>query len=746
VASGERLVADYDTSRGSATKTGKKDILAKARADWDRAMERERENVKEAYADLEFLSGHNYSQWPQKQKKDRDDQGRPTLQINTLPQFVHQITGDMRQMKPALKFVPVDSGSDEKVADLYGGLARYIENRSDATAVYSRAADSQVACGIGHWRVLTEYADDSTFNQEIRIAPIEDGVAVLWDPDATYPSKEDANFCFVPVDMSLAAFKETYPEASPASFDDEKWTENVHWLTDDYVRVAEYWVRKPIKRTLALTQDGRIIDLTGQEDIKVAAAVMQLQGARIEERDSYKICRYLISASDVLDEVDWPGRLIPVVPVIGQETRIGRKLIRKGVVRDARDPQRMINYFHSAHTETIALQPKAPFMVTEINVAKYQQLWEQANTQNLPYLVYEPDTKNGGAAPQRMPPPVSSQGVLDGLELATLAQKQVIGIYDAGLGQRSNETSGKAIEARERSGDVGSFLYLDNFSRAIRRTGQIIADLAPHVYDTERTIRIMGEDGKVDLIEINKAEGIGDQAKIINDVTTGSYDVVAVVGPSYTTKREQARDGMNEFLRAIPTVAPLIADKMAKAQDFPMADDIAKRIRATLPPHILAMEEAEKQGMDPEQARQAAMEQMKPPPDPAVMKVQADAELKQAQMQADQQTALQEMQLKMMEMQAQHQQAQDQLRADMQKALMEVQAKIEVAQINAGVGMHKSIVDAATNQYGAMIDAEQAAQERDTRLAVETHKTNTAAETARYAADKRPKATQRTTG
>lgn len=740
-------MADNDTDRGAEVKGEEaKSVLKRARDDWDRALERERDNIREAYADLEFLSGHNYAQWPEAQKRARDEQGRPTLQINTLPQFIHQITGDMRQMKPSLKFVPVDNGADEKVADLYGGLARYIENRSDASGVYNRAADSQVACGIGHWRVQTEYADDTTFNQELRIAPIEDGVSVLWDPDAVLPSKEDAMFCFVPVDMSKAKFKAAWPNATVTDFDDEKWGQNHEWITDDYVRVAEYWIKEPIKRTLALYPNGAIADITDDER---AAAAAGLGGARIEVRDSHKVCRYLVTAAAVLEKVEWPGRMIPIVPVLGEEIRIGRKIVRKGVVRDARDPQRMVNYFHSAHTETIALQPKAPYLVTEMNVARYQAMWDSANAENRPYLVYEPDTKNGGAAPQRLPPPTSSQGVLDGLTIATQAQKQVIGIYDAGLGNRSNETSGKAIEARQREGDVGSFLYMDNFTRAIRRTGQIIADLAPKIYDTERTIRIMGEDGKIDLIEINKAQGIGDEAKIVNDVTAGSYDVVAVVGPNYTTKREQARDGMNDFLRALgPQVAPLIADKMAMAQDFPMKDDIAKRLRATLPPHILAMEEAEKQGMDPEEARRMALEQQQPPPDPKLIKVQADSELAMQKMQAEHALKVQELEMQMMQMAQAAQQQQDQLRADMMKAIMDVQAKVEVAQINVGVGMHKTIVDAATNQTGAMIDADLAREkmaaderakdaDRQANFAVAKHKTDSAAETARYAADKR---------
>ena len=681
-------MTDSDTSRDADDTShdgkGDKDILAQARKDWDAAEQRERHNIRLAYEDLEFLAGDELSQWPSRQRKERENDGRPTLQINQLPQFVHQITGDIRQLRPSIKVVPVDSAADEQIADLRGGLIRYIENRSDASAIYFRAADSQVACGIGHWRVATEYADSSTFNQEIRIAPIEDGVAVLWDPDAVLPTREDSRFCFVPVDMSRNAFEAAYPGVTPSAFDDENWAHNSSWLSDDHVRVAEYWVKKPAKKLLALGLDGAIADITDADDTVIART--RAEGARIEERDSTQVCRYLVTASDVLEgPEEWPGRFIPIVPVVGEEIRIGRKLIRNGVIRHAKDPQRMSNYFHSAHTETVALQPKAPFLVTETNVAKYQSTWEQANTKNFPYLPYEPDTKNGGAAPQRVQPPVSSQGILDGLTMAREDLRAVIGIYDAGLGRPSNETSGKAILARQREGDVGSYLYIDNFARAVRQTGNIINDLIPHVYDTERTIRIMGEDGKIDVMAINKAQGIdpasGDTL-FAHDITAGSYDVVATMGPSYTTRREEARDGMTSFIQAAPQTAPLILDLIAKAQDWPMAEDIGKRMRATLPPKILQLEAMEKQGATPEQIDQFLAQQPEPPPDPKLVKVQQDGQFAMAKMQAEQQAAMAALQLELRRMTEDSKRAQDELMAKLQAILVDAKTRIEVAQIN----------------------------------------------------------------
>lgn len=610
--------------------SGERDkILDQARKRYTRAMDHERENIQLAYDDLEFMAGN---QWPTEVANERASEGRPVLTVNQMPQFVHQVTGDIRQMKPAIKVVAVDDNADPKLADLRQGMIRYIENRSDSTGIYFQGSDSQVACGIGHWRIETEYADDTTFEQELRISGMDDQVAVLWDPDAKRMTREDAMFCFVPVDMTLDAFKEKYPDADPVDeFEEVKtWKYYSDWVQDNTVRVSEYWVKKPKTLTLALTPDGQTIDCTEDDDNYTAKEKLRLcvaNGAKIEKRESYEVCRYLITCSDILEGPEpWAGRFIPIVPVLGEEIKIGRKLTRRGIIREAKDPQRQYNYFTSAQTEVVALQPKAPFMLTEINVGKYQSMWETANSKNWPYMIYTPDAKNGGQLPSRVPPPVSSQGITEGLALANEDMRRVIGIYDASLGAKSNETSGVAIKARQREGDTGTVVYIDNFTRAIRQTGKILIDLIPHVYDTQRTIRVMGEDGKIDLMQINQSNDpktghpmlnpeTGEPV-MLNDMSAGAYDVIAETGTSYATKREESRDSMLAFAQALPETASLISDFIATAQDWPNHDKIAERLRAALPPQILAAEkakEAQENGeppqVDPAQAQQQQMQE-----------------------------------------------------------------------------------------------------------------------------------------
>lgn len=633
------------------------DFIATALKRYDAGYDRERDNINEAYEDLEFRAGN---QWPTYAKTARGD--RPMLTVNRIPQFIRQITGDIRMMRPSIKVVPVDNRGDVKTAEKLSGLIRYIENRSDARSVYTDAADSQVVAGIGHFRIETEYAASTTFDQEIRISSVEDGVAVIWDPNAKRPMRDDARWCHVPIDMSREAFEEAYPDASVEDFG--KVTNRGEWHSDDTVRVSEYWERRPEKKTLVLLPDGSIDDVT--DDPEAEAAARTVDGARVEKRDSFCIYRSLITCAHILEGPDkWPGAYIPVIPVIGEQVKIGRKIIRHGATRFARDPQRMYNYAISTETEVVALQPKTPFIGTEKNFENNPNEWLSANTANLPYLTYLPDGQNGGAPPQRSQPPVSSQGLSEMIGRTAEEMKAVIGIYDAGLGNRSNETSGKAIIARQREGDVGSVVYIDNFNLAVQQAGRIIVDLIPHIYDTERMIRILGEDGKMDPLQINHKVQVqvgpdgmarhpqtgqvfpapgkrpGDPVDVIGyDVTVGAYDVVMSTGPSYSTKREEAKEGMTAFIQAAPNVAPLVLDLVAKAQDWPNADQFAKRLETALPPQIRAME-AEDGDMAPPPPQ---------PPSPEQQAAAAEAQSKQQQSQIDLEKANIELQMKQIDL------------------------------------------------------------------------------------------------
>lgn len=683
---------DADDASKAVSKKDWQEVHANALLEYERDFLREQSNIDDAYEDLRFRRGRLSDQWTPEALQQR--QGRPCHVVNKLPQFIRQVTGDMRQMRPSIKVVPVDSGADIETAEVLGGIIRYVENRSNAKYVYTTGGDSQVACGIGHWQITTEYAHAGTFNQEIRVAGIEDSVSVLWDADSVMPTREDAKRCFVPVDMSTAEFKKQYPDAVASGFDVRLTGTGTsgafdNWHSDDYIRVVQYWAKKPMKRTLALMPDGSIEDLTAQvkdippDQVKAGLDFLRQQKqARIEERDSYKVCRYLITMAEVLEESEWPGMHIPVVPVIGEEVRIGREVYRHGIVRYARDLQRMVNYYSSAETEVIALQPKAPWLGTKKMFQDHYDLWETANTDNHPFLEYTVDPAAAGGKPERVQPPVPSQAIQAGSINAANDMEAVIGIYKSSLGAKSNETSGVAIRRRDQQSDTGTFVYQDNFALAIQRTGQIINDLIPHVYDTQRQLRILGEDGKPDVVTINKPTIVDGIEKMQHDVTTGSYDIMIEQGPSYSTKREEAKDGMTAFIQAVPAAAGLIGDLYAESQDWPNAQAIGERLQEMLPPQIKAKMDADKQ-----QREQASGKPPAPPSPAQQQQMQAEQQQKQMAEQA-QQMQMAELKAKTDEQEAKAQEASAKARkanAEADKIELEVQMlKATLAQSHMG--------------------------------------------------------------
>ncbi len=542
---------------------------------YETAFDADAENRAEAEEDLRFLLG---DQWDEEVKKNRTNDNRPVLTINRLPQFQRQIANDIRMSKPAMKIGPGDDETDRDKAEVIEGLVRSIERAPDAQAAYYMAADSQVACGIGHWRVTTDYIDDDSLDQEILIEPIEDGLGVIWDNGAVKPTREDGMFCFVPVDIERETFKDKHPDAQEVDF---KSAGDYGWSTEDSIRVMEYWFKKPYHRTFYVLTDGQAIPEEKLQDGELERYERDKVIDRTVTREAYKVFRALMTQSEFIeDPVEVPYKNIPIVPVVGEEVRIGKAIHRRGAIRFARDPQRIYNYWTTANTEFVALQPIAPWVGTIANFAANADEWEQANKKPYAYLPYEPDPGNGGAPPQRPMPPQASQGMLQGLSQASEDMKATTGIYDAGLGAKSNETSGRAIMARQQEGDISTYVYMDNFTRAIRRTGEIIVDMIPHYYDNARKVAILGPDGNKGIVPINQAIQTQEGGEAVTlDLTTGKYDIVIEGGPSFTTRRAEAASAMEALITANPNLFEVIGDIYVKSQDWPMANDISDRIQ-----------------------------------------------------------------------------------------------------------------------------------------------------------------------
>lgn len=586
----------------------KDDQHALALKRYESALEADRDNRKEAEEDLRFLLGW---QWDEAAAKARRDEGRPVLTVNRLPQFQRQIANDIRMSKPAIKIGPSDDATDADKAEVIEGLVRAIERASDAQSAYYLGADSQVACGIGHWRVTTDYINDDSLDQEIRIEPIEDGLGVIWGP-AIKPTREDAMYCFVPVDIDREVFKEKYPDATETQMDDTCNEASGTWAAEDTIRVSEYWFKKPYKRELLVMADGSVADAADVDP--EMRAILDEDGSvvRSVEREAFKVCRALMTGSEFIeDPVEVPYKNIPIVPVIGEEVRLGKAVHRRGALRFARDPQRIYNFWTTANTEFVALQPIAPFIGTVNNFAQNAGEWEQANKKPYAYLPYTPDPDNGGIPPQRPMPPSASQGMLEGLAQASDDMKATTGIYDAGLGNRSNETSGKAIMARQQEGDISTFVYMDNFTRAIRRTGEIIVDMIPHYYDNARVVSVLGPDGRKGTVPVNQAIQTSEGEEAVNlDLTVGKYDVTIEGGPSFTTRRAESAEAIGMLIQSNPALFEIIGDLFVQAQDWPGANDIAERIqRLQKQNHPYLFEDEDNPSPpDPMQAAQAQLQ------------------------------------------------------------------------------------------------------------------------------------------
>lgn len=591
------------------------------------AWEADSNNREDAYDDLRFLAG---DQWDARVKAEREWYRKPVVTINRMGQFVRQVTGDMRLNPISIKVDPVDDGSDIETAEIIEGLIRQIEQSSNAQSAYAHAFECEAGIGIGHFRIVTQYEKDSVDRQEIAIKRILNPLSVVWDPNAVELDRSDALYCFVTELMSRRAFEKKYPDAVCDDFprDDLRFN-SLYWQHGEFVRVAELIVKEPYQRTLALTEDGETIDITGigRESLKFVPIATDEDGKpRKRTFTDYRLRQYIVSGREILSGPnDLPGRHIPVVPAIGSELPLDEQVLRHGIIRAAKDPQRLYNYYRSHQAELIGQQPRAPWLVTPTMIKGFESLWNTANTNNHPYLPYTTDPTSPTARPERIAPPAASAALWQEAQIASDDMKATTGIYDAALGAKSNETSGRAILARQREGDVGSFHYFDNFKTAIRRAGEILIDLIPHIYDTERVVRIIGaESDQPKAVAVNKVvPGIN---RVLNDLSIGRYDVRVNTGPAFSTRREEATEAMTALIQANPAVFGVIGDIWIEMMDFPKSQEMAERIRRTIPPQILG-EDAEGQGAQP------------PPPNPmeeAMMRLQmAGAEADVSKKQAD---------------------------------------------------------------------------------------------------------------
>ena len=596
---------------GSAKEKSKDDVLATMRHRLTVAIDAYSESREDELDDLRFFAGSpdNQWQWPADVLATRGSvQGqtinaRPCLTINKLPQHVRQITNEQRQNRPGGKVIPVDDKADVEVAEIFEGMVRHIEYISDADIVYDTACENQVSYGEGYYRILTEYCDDSTFDQDIKLGRIRNSFSVYMDPAIQDPCGADANWCFITEDMPKDQYEREFPNAAPVTsimaqgVGDESLEQ---WLDDTTIRIAEYFYVEHESAKLNLYV-GNVSAFDGDpEDKHYKSMGMKPIRQRIVDRKKIKWCK--TNGYEMLEENEWAGKWIPVIRVVGNEFEVDGRIFVSGIVRNAKDAQRMYNYWVSADTEMLALAPKAPFIGYGGQFEGYEQQWKTANVNNWPYLEVNPDVTDGQGSvlplPMRAQPPMAQTGLIQAKMGASDDIKATTGQYDSSLGQTSNERTGRAILAREKQSDIGTYHYGDNLARAIRFSTRQIVDLIPKIYDTQRIARIIGLDGEISTAKIDptqqepvkKIVDPNNPAVVLEKIynpSVGKYDVCVTVGPSYMTKRQEALDAMTQLLQGNPQLWQVAGDLFIKNMDWPGAQEMADRFARTIDPKIL---------------------------------------------------------------------------------------------------------------------------------------------------------------
>ena len=589
------MIADENVTDDNdlATEDPEKKLLDEVRKRFQIAEDFSAEVRQEMLDDIRFARLGD--QWASYAKYDRNRPGqeRPMLVVNRLLQFRDRVVNEIRQNTPSVRIRPVNDEADQDTADVLMGIMRHIQDNSNASIAYDTAVEWQVDIGLGFIRVRNDWVNDTSFDQDIFIDRIVDPFKVYFDPHSKQPDGSDAEWCIIAEEISKEEFKRLYPGVDMTQWNPAGNGDQQGWFTDDSVRIAEYYYIQHDMQEITDPETG----MTRMGDIR------RCMWAKV-------------TGDNILEQTEIPTKYIPVVPVLGHELWLQGKRYLSGLVRNAKDSQRLYNYYLSANAENVALAPKAPFIGVS-GQFESDPNWGTANKYSHAYLEYDPISIAGTPAgpPQRAQPPQASSAIMQAIQLAENDIMQSMGIYQPSLGGESNETSGRALLLRQKQAETGNFHFQDNLNRSIRQIGRICIDMIPKIYDRPRVARILGEDGAAKTVQLDPnlpQPSYGTDNPAIDSIynpTIGEYDVVCDSGPSYATKRDEAANMMLSLTQANPQLFQMIGDLMMKNMDWPGAEEIAKRLQAMLPPQLQPTADGTKADPQVLQAQQM-MEQM----------------------------------------------------------------------------------------------------------------------------------------
>jgi len=557
-----------------------KKILTDLRERFDKAHDADEHNREEAMEDMKFVNipGH---QWEANMKKERGD--RPCYEFNKLRISAKRVINNMRQNRAAGKVRPVEGG-DKKGAEIREGLCRNILNRSDFDTVCDYAAEYQVAGGMGAWRVTTEYASDDVFEQDIWVRVIPNPFTLFSDPAAKMQMKEDARFWLLTERIPRTIYERKWKGKEVVDFPSHEFDDDEEWDSDEDVRICEYWYKEQAKRTLLQLVTGEVIDSESDEAQAIPdEAIKATREVTVDE-----IWMVIASGHAILEgPTKWPGKRFPFVQIYGDYHIIDGTVHWGGIAKHSKDPQRSYNLARTHIAEVIAQAPQAKWWVTPTQAEGNEATWKEAHIKNFPFLVYNND-------PQVPGPPVRMGGaelpiaLINESQIAAEEINMVTGIYQADVGAPNQASSGRQEIARQHQGALATYNFEDNQAKGIQATWNILLDLIPHIYDTERHLRILGEDGADDYIDINKFVPDPQTGKpiMINDMTHGKYDCTVTIGPNFSTKRQEATELLQGLGQSFPDIWTVAGDLIMKAMDLPYSDQLAERMQVLLPPQV----------------------------------------------------------------------------------------------------------------------------------------------------------------
>lgn len=562
--------------------TSEEEFIEDMRHQYRADVEFDRTNRFEAIDDLRFAAGEQWDPVVLQQRK-----GLPCLVINTIPQFIAQLVGDWRDSRKAIKIVP-SNNEDTDVASIREDLVRNIEMQSRASRSYDQSFESMVQCGDGAFRVSVEYAKDDVFDQDVFIRPIEDVLSVVWDRFSVDPTGRDAQRVFVDDRIPKDEFDRKWPgDAGGSNLMENDRADRVTltgWVDDDSYRVTEYWRIVERQKVLALFENGKMFEL----DDDNMGQIIETNGPPLKTRlvwCRYAQMHYCTGWKILAGPFEYRLNRVPIIRMCGRITNVAGRRIRYGLIRFMKDPSRLRNFWRSVAAEQLGYAPKAQWLATQSAIEGREEEFRKAHLTRNPLLVVNDEAVIGQNI-QRIDPPAPQQAIFQEVQMNTQDMKDVSGIHDASLGIRSNETSGRAIMARQKEGDIASKTYYDNADASLLEAGDVINQLIPQIYDGTRVVRLIGKDESVKFQRINDPM---DPNSV--DLSVGKYDVALTTGTSYTTRRQEAAQAMMDAIQVWPQLMSVAGDLVAKAQDWPGAEELAERLKKTIPPHFLDEED-----------------------------------------------------------------------------------------------------------------------------------------------------------